>query len=116
MEGKRPNQELLRFLKSVRDKAADQKDVLFGPVIAIPPAIFLAYFGNDMDLGLAILLSIVVAIGSWLLLVVILSLAKQRPNISKTYTALALASMLLVEAVLRNMNDVLLLREHESPT
>jgi hypothetical protein len=105
MEGKRPNQELLRFLKSVRDKAADQKDVLFGPVIAIPPAIFLAYFGNDMDLGLAILLSIVVAIGSWLLLVVILSLAKQRPNISKTYTALALASMLLVFFVLSAFNN-----------
>jgi len=76
MKGKRPNRELLKFLKSVRDRAADQKDVLFGPVIAIPPAIFLAYFGKDMNLGLAILLSIVIAIGSWLLLVVILSLAK----------------------------------------
>ena len=76
MKGKRPNRELLEFLKSVRDRAAVQKDVLFGPVIAIPPAIFLAYFGKDMNLGLAILLSIVIAIGSWLLLVVILSLAK----------------------------------------
>ncbi len=96
MEGKRPNQELLRFLKSVRDRAADQGNVLFGPMIAIPPAIFLAYFGTDMDLGLAILLSIVIAIGSWLLLVLILSLAKQRPTISKAHAALALALMLLV--------------------
>jgi competence protein ComGC len=100
MERKRPNQELLRFLNSVRDKAADQKDVLFGPVIAIPPAIFLAYFGNDMDLGLAILLSIVIAIGSWLLLVVILSIAKQRSTINNNYAAFTLAVMLLVFFVL----------------
>ena len=105
MEGKRPNQELLRFLKSVRDKATDQQDVLFGPVIAILPAIFLAYFGNDMNLGLAILLSIVIAIGSWMLIVVILSLAKQRPNINKTYTAFALGSMLLVFFALSAFNN-----------
>jgi hypothetical protein len=65
-------------------------------MIAIPPAIFLAYFGTDMDLGLAILLSIVIAIGSWLLLVLILSLAKQRPTISKAHAAFALALMLPV--------------------
>ncbi len=79
MEGQRPNQELLKFLKSIRAKAAEQMNVLFGPVISIPPAIFLAYFGTDMDLGLAILLSIVIAIGTWLLLLLILSLAKPMP-------------------------------------
>lgn len=96
MEGRRPNQERLRFLRSIRDRAADQKDVLFGPVIAIPPAIFLAYFGTEMELGLAILLSVVIAIGSWLLLVLIVSLAKQRPTVSKAHAAFALGLMLLV--------------------
>ncbi len=105
MEGKRPNQELLRFLKSVRDRAADQGNVLFGPMIAIPPAIFLAYFGNDMDLGLAVLLSIVIAIGSWLLLVVILSLARQRPTINRAYAAFALVLILLVFFALSAFNN-----------
>ncbi len=113
MDRKRRNQELLSFLRSVRDRAAKQKNVLYGPVIAIPPAIFLAYVGTDMDLGLAILLSIAIAIGTWLLLVVIFSLGKQRPTISKSHAAFASTLMLLILFAYSAFNSARVIRNQK---